>query len=99
VIQLQTFVLLCVRNVFVSDEAYSLLSFLRNASVMHPNHMSDYIYCVYVSKMHRKSFFYEVTTHLILFFEQTFPLKSLLFKSNCSLLFIRGVHINILANA
>jgi hypothetical protein len=50
----QTFVLLCLRNVFVS-----------HASVMHPNHMSDYIYCVYVSKMHRKSFFYEITTHLI----------------------------------
>jgi hypothetical protein len=60
-------------------EACSLLSFLRNASVMHPNHISDYIYCVYVSKMHRKRFFYEVTTHLILFFEQTFPLNSLLF--------------------
>jgi hypothetical protein len=65
-------------NVFVSHEACSLLPFLRNASVMLPNHMSDYIYCVYVSKMHRKSFFYEITTHLILFFEQTFPLKSLL---------------------
>ena len=59
----------------MSHEACSLLSFLRNASVMHPNHMSNYIYCVYVSKMHRKRFFYEVTTHLILFFEQTFPLK------------------------
>jgi hypothetical protein len=59
----------------VSHEACSLLSFLRNASVMHPNHMSNYIYCVYVSKMHRKRFFYEVNTHLILFFEQTFPLK------------------------
>ena len=61
----------------MSHEAGSLLSFLRNASVMHPNHMSNYIYCVYVSVyiMHRKSFFYKVTTHLILFFEQTFPLK------------------------
>jgi hypothetical protein len=37
-----------------------------------------YVYCVYVSKMHTKVFFYEITTHLILFFEQTFPLKSLL---------------------
>jgi hypothetical protein len=35
----------------------------------------NYIYCVYVSKMHRKRFFYEINTHLILFFEQTFPLK------------------------
>jgi hypothetical protein len=62
---------------------------------MHPNHMSDYIYCVYVSKMHRKRFFYEITTHLILFFEQTFPLiyKSLL------LLFISRVHINIFARS
>jgi hypothetical protein len=46
---IQTFVLLCLRNVFVSHEACSLLSFLLNASVMHPNHMSDYIYCVCVS--------------------------------------------------
>ena len=60
-------------NVFVSHEACSLLPFLRNASVIHPNHMSDYIYCVYdnVSKMHRKSFF---LVHLILFFER-FHLK------------------------
>ena len=55
---IQTFVLFCVRIVFVSHEAYSLLPFLRNASVMHPNHMGDYIYCVYVSKMHRKSVFF-----------------------------------------
>ena len=48
---IQTFLLFCVRNVFVSHQAYSLLPFLRNASVMHPNHMSDYIYCVYVSKI------------------------------------------------
>ena len=45
------FLLFCVRNVFVSHQAYSLLPFLRNASVMYPNHMSDYIYCVYVSKI------------------------------------------------
>jgi hypothetical protein len=88
-------VLLCVRNVFVSHEACSLLLVLWNASViyvMHPNHMSDYIYCVYVNKMHRKVFFYEITTH--------FHLKVYFYpNANYSLLFIRGVHINIFANA
>ena len=77
---IQTFVLLCVRNVFVSHEACSLLSFLRNASVFcNASQPYERLYIhVYVSKMHRKMFFYEVTTHLILFFEQTFPLNSLL---------------------
>ena len=55
---IQTLVFFRVRNVFVSHVFVSLLPFLRNASVMHPNHMSDYIYCVYVSKMHRKSVFF-----------------------------------------
>jgi hypothetical protein len=47
---------------FLCHEAYSLLPFLRNASQPYER---LYIYCVYISKMHRKSFFYEITTHLI----------------------------------
>ena len=47
-----------MQSTFVFTECFC------NASVMHPNDMSSYIYCVYVSKMHRKRFLYEVTTHL-----------------------------------
>ena len=56
--------------------------FLRNASVMYPNHMSDYIYCVYVSKMHRKSFFIRHDHS----FDFVFRLKSLMLITPCYLL-------------
>jgi hypothetical protein len=75
-------------------EACSLLLFLRNASVLcnASQLMSDYTYCVYVNKMHRKSFFYEITAHfhVKVYFDP---------NANYSLLFIRRVHINIITNA
>ena len=57
-------------------------------------HERLHILCIYVNKMHRKSVFYEITTH--------FHLKVYFYpndNANYSLLFIRRVHINIFANA
>jgi hypothetical protein len=59
-----------------------------NASQPHERLYS--IYCVYVNEVHRKVFFYEITTH--------FHLKVYFYpNANYSLLFIRRVHINIFA--
>ena len=53
-------------------------------------HERLHILYIYVNKMHRKRFFYEITTH--------FHLKVYFYpndNANYSLLFIRRVHINI----